>query len=387
MRDSADAVIIGGGVNGCSTAYHLAKKGLKRIALLEKNYIGSGASGRNAGLVQAARESKEQVILHNASLKMIEKLPQELDFNIMFRQCGYVVLAQSEAKVALCREQIKIQNENGVLSTFLTPSEVKKMVAIVDIDKILGAVYYEKSGAMLPWALVWGFEKAARRLGVDINNHTEVVDIKTSDNGIESVVTNKGEIKTQLVINAAGGMGEKKIAKMVGLDLPVYSVRREALITESFKPFINPVVSFHAPLGGYIWQGLRGDVLLMTYQPVDKALRTFDNQDSTLDYLIDTAHVLTELFPPVKHLSVLRQWAGIRDASPDGWPILGRVEQIPGFICANGFSGIGFQLGPIVGKLLSELIVDGKTSISLDPFNIKRFVNPVTKSYDLSLLE
>ena len=133
----------------------------------------------------------------------------------------------------------------------------------------------------------------------------EVVDIKKSNSGIECVVTNKGAIKSRLVINAAGGMGEKKIAKMVGVDLPVYSVRREALITESFKPFINPAVSFHSPINGILWQGLRGDALLASFQPVDKVFRTFDNQDSTLEYLIDTAHVFTELFPTLKHLSVL----------------------------------------------------------------------------------
>jgi len=386
MRDKADVVVIGGGVNGCSTAYHLAKKGLKSVVLLEKNYIASGASGRCAGLIRAQRESKEQIILHNASLNMMEELYQELDFNIMFRQCGYVVLAENESKVALLKEQIELQNANGVNSCFLEPQEVKKMVPILDINKILGAAFHDRDGALLPWALVWGFERAAKRLGVEICNHTEVREIETSEKGIESVVTDKGKIKTRTVVNAAGGIGEKSIAKMAKLDLPTYSVRREALTTEPLKPFLNPVVGFSTPLGGYIWQGLRGELFGMTYCPVDQAYKTYDNVDSTLDYLSETARVLIDLFPALKNVMVLRQWAGLRDASSDGWPILGCVDEIPGLILANGFSGLGFQLGPIVGKLLSELIVDGTTSISLEPFNIKRFERPVTKTYDLSLI-
>lgn len=384
MRDKADAVIIGGGVIGTATAYYLAKKGMKKVVLLEKNYISGGSSGRCAGLVRTQRESKEQVILHNASLKIIEQLPQELDFNIMFKQCGYVVLAQNEARVKVLKEQIELQNANGVNSHYLEPREVKEMVPILNVDKIVGAAFYEKDGAILPWALVYGFETAAKRMGVEVYTHTEAMHIKTSQNGIISVVTDKGEIETQVVVNAAGDMGGKRIAKMVGIDLPTYSVRREALITEALKPFVDPIVNFHAPLGGYIWQGLCGEMLGMTYGPVDKAYKTYDNVDSTLDFLVDTARVLIDLFPALKDILILRQWAGIRDASPDGWPILGRVEKVPGFYLANGFSGLGFQLGPIVGKLLSELIVDGKTSISLGPFSIKRFEKPVTKTFDVS---
>ena len=181
-------------------------------------------------------------------------------------------------------------------------------------------------------------------------------------------------------------MGEKSIAKMVGLDLPTYSIRREALITEPLKPFLEPAVGFYEPLSGYAWQGLRGEMFGMTYCPADQAYKTCDNQDSTLDYLVDTARRLIDLFPALKHVKVLRQWSGIRSVSPDGWPILGMVDEIPGLILANGLSGLGFQIAPITGKLLAELIVDGKTSISLEPFGIKRLEKPVTKTYDVSSL-
>lgn len=384
MKDKADVVVVGGGVVGTSVAYHLAKKGVRNVVLLEKNYIGGGSSGRCAGLVRAQRESKEQIILHNTSLGIIENLSQELDFNIMFRQCGYMVLAQTEARAKVLKEQISLQNANGVNSRFLGQEAVRKLVPILDADKVVGAAFYERDGAILPWALVWGFERAARRLGVEVHPHTVVRSIETSKTGIESVTTQCGKIRTSTVVNAAGDMGGKSLAEMVGLDLPLYSVRREALITEPLKPFVDPVVNFHAPLGGYIWQGLRGELFGMTYGPVEQAYKTYDNLDSTLDYLGDTARVLIDLFPPLRHVCVMRQWAGIRDVSPDGWPILGKVDELPGFILANGFSGLGFQLGPIVGKLISELIVSGDTSIPLDPFSLKRFKKPVTKTYEVS---
>lgn len=382
MRNKADVVVVGGGVMGTSVAYFLAKNGVRNVVLLEKNYLGSGSTGRCAGLVRSQRKSKEQIILHNASLRLIEHLSQELDFDIMFRQCGYVVLAQTEAREKVLKEQISLQNANGVKSRYLGPEEVKKLIPLLDEEKIVGAAYYEKDGTILPWALVYGFERAAKRLGVEVNAHTLVRSIEASNKGIKSVTTDRGRIDTEIVVNAAGDIGGKGLAEMVGLDLPVYTVRREALVTEPLKPFVDPVVAFHAPLGGYIWQGLRGELFSMTYRPIAQTCKTLDNQDSTLDFLEETARSVTDLFPSLRHICVMRQWAGIRDVSPDGWPILGKVEQVPGFILVNGFSGIGFQIGPIVGKLISELIVSGNPSISLDPFSIDRFKKSVTKTYD-----
>ncbi|WP_202708712.1 NAD(P)/FAD-dependent oxidoreductase [Sporosalibacterium faouarense] len=370
MIKSAEVVIIGGGITGCSIAYNLAKKGVKDVVVIEKDYLASGATGRCGAGVRQQWGTEMNCKLAMESIKFYETANEVLEYegDIEFKQGGYLIVASTEKEHQQFKKNVKLQKSLGIEVNQITPEEATKIVPYLNTENIISATFCPKDGHLNPFTTTDAYAKAAKRLGVKFYTNTEVTGIKTDNTKITGVITNKGEIATSKVVNAAGGFS-KEIGDMVGIDLPVYSERHQILVTEPVEPTQGPMVmSFslniycqQTPVGAFIMG--RGDA----NEPRD--LR----RTSSWQFLDEMSKTVTELLPALGGLRVIRQWAGLYNITPDKQPILGSVKELDGFYLAIGFSGHGFMLAPMTGLLLAEQILGEKTSIDISMLDKDRF--------------
>lgn len=370
MIKTADVVIIGGGISGCSIAYNLAKKGVKNIVVIEKRYLGSGATGRCGAGVRQQWGTEMNCRLAMESIKFFERANEELHYegDIEFKQGGYLIVASTEKEDIQFKKNVELQKSLGIPVEYLTPKEAKEIVPYLNTERIISATYCEKDGHLNPFLATDAFARAAKRLGVKFYTYTEVIDVKIENGKVVGVVTDKGEISTRTVVNAAGGHS-KIIGQMAGIDLPVYSERHQILVTEPVEQMQKPMVmSFslnlycqQTPHGSFIMG--RGD----SHEPKDLRIT------SSWQFLDEMAKTIVDLLPPIGELRVIRQWAGLYNLTPDKQPILGPVKELEGFYLAIGFSGHGFMLAPMTGLLLAEQIVGEKTTISINMLDKDRF--------------
>jgi len=368
MTRTAETVIIGGGVNGLACGYTLAKNGMKDIVVLEKGYLGIGATGRCGAGIRQQWGLEENIILAHESVKMFEELSDDLGFNTFFRQGGYLMLVTTDHEHELVKKTIPLQNRLGVPTRFMTPSDIEDFVPGINLEGVRGGAYCPTDGTAYPYAVLWGYGEAAKRHGVEIQVRTEVTSVsQIGENGFE-VVTTHDTFHTPRVINVAGAR-TKGIAAMLGIEIPTEPHRHEIAVTESLKTFLEPMI-ISVTKGYYFSQSLRGEIVGGIGDDHDEP--TYSTASSP-DFLFRYAAALRQTFPALGNARIIRQWAGLYDVSPDARPILGSVDGVEGYYHACGFSGHGFMLSPMVAKLLAELITTGNTSIPIDNLNLRRF--------------
>ena len=370
MIKSAEVVIIGGGISGCSTAYNLAKKGVKNIVVIEKSYITSGSTGRCGAGVRMQWGTEMNCKLAKKSIEFYENANDILkyDGDVEFKQEGYLLIASTDKEMEQFHENVKIQNKLGIPSKILTLDEAKEIVPYLNTDILTGTSYCSKDGFLNPFLTTDAFYKAAKRLGVKFYTYTQVLDIKVENGKVKSVVTDKGEISTNIVVNAAGGYS-KVISDLVNSELPVYSERHQILVTEPVEAMQGPMVmSFSLNL--YCQQTPHGSFMM----------GRGDNREqrdlritSSWQFIDKMAKTITEVLPPIGKLRLIRQWAGLYNMTPDKQPIYGKVNEVEGFYLAVGFSGHGFMFGPLTGIILSEMILEEEPTIDASMLNISRF--------------
>ena len=368
MTRTAEVVIIGGGVNGLGCAYNLAKRGVKDVVVLEKWYLGAGATGRCGAGIRQQWGMEENIRLAHESVKLFETLSEELGFNTFFRQGGYLMLIHNDHEYDLVSKTIPLQNKLGVPTTLMTPDEVRSFVPGINVSNIRGAAYCPTDGTSYPYAVLWGYGEAARKLGVDVKVKTTVTGVTRREGGVYEVETDDVVYQAPVIINVAGAR-TKDIAAMLGIDIPTEPHTHEIAVTEALKPFLEPMV-ISVKKGFYFSQAMRGEIVGGIG---DDSHPASYSTASSPDFLFEYASALRETFPALGKVRIIRQWAGLYDMSPDARPILGTVEGFDGYYHACGFSGHGFMLSPIVTKILSELITTGTTSIPIDSLNINRF--------------
>jgi len=368
MKNNYDVVIIGGGVQGLSLAYNLARVGLHRVAVLEKSYLGSGASGRNGEMIRSAFGSKEWIRLFDRSLQIWETLSHDLDFNVMFTRCGYLVLASTPEELSLCRTNIKRQSEFGLGCRLVGADVITKLIPALNARIVTGGIFQKNGGVARHDAVVWAYARAARRLKVDIFPFTEAVDIIVKSRKVAMVRTTQGDIETRTVVNAAGAHA-KQVANMAGVELPLEIFRLEMIVTEPLKPFLS--VALSAPhFMAYMHQTARGE---FAGGAEPENLSPFTGLKSTREAAQDMARKFVLLFPGMHSAKLMRQWAGVVSKTPDRGPLLGDVEGVEGFILNAGWGGYGFMGSPAGGKLMAELIVSGEAPVEIRPFSLTRF--------------
>ena len=374
FQDRYDVVIIGAGVHGLSTAYYLAKQGITHVAVIDKGYVGGGASARNTAIIRANYLTKQGIPFFRESLRLYQDLAKELDFNLLFNQSGRLDIGHTDSAVYGLRMRTGVNRLLGVDSQMIGPSEIKKLVPAIDLREkkplpILAALYQSTAGVVRHDAVVWGYGRGADRLGVEIHPFTEVTGIIRENGRVVGVDVGDHQVRADVVMSATAGWSSN-IARMVDLKLPLVTHPLQAFVTEPLKPFINRSVS-SANLHVYVYQTDRGEVV------VGGGVDPYSSysQRSTLQTLEHLAANTLELFPFLRGVNVLRQWAGLCDMSPDYAPIMGTVDGLPGFLISCGWGTWGFKAGPVGGFTMAELIATGKTPDLIEPFNLRRFAS------------
>lgn len=371
MIKSANVVIIGGGISGCSIAYNLAKKGVKNIVVIEKSYIASGSTGRCGAGVRMQWGTKMNCELAKKSIEFYENINDILDYDrdCEFKQEGYLLIASTEKELDQFKENVKVQNDMGIPSSILSLKEAKEIVPYLNTDILTGAAFCGKDGFLNPFKVTDAFYLAAKRLGVKFYTFTEVIDIKVEKGKVAGVVTNKGEIYTNTLVNAAGGYS-KVICDMVNVELPVYSEKHQILVTEPVEPVQAPMVMAFA-LNLYCQQDNHHGSFIMG-RSNDKEPRDLSIA-SSWQFLEEMTKTITTVLPPIGKLRLIRQWAGLYNMTPDRQPIYGRVDNLEGFYLSVGFSGHGFMFGPLTGIIISEMILNQEPTIDSSLLDINRF--------------
>jgi sarcosine oxidase subunit beta len=373
LRSSYDVVIIGAGVHGLAAAYYLGKEhGIRRIALLDKNYLGAGASGRNTAILRSNYRTPEGISFYDASLKLYERLSQELNWNLLFSQCGHLTLGHNDSSVTGLRVRAENNQLLGVNSRIIGPVEVGKLAPAINLNPesrypILAGLYHPPGGIIRHDAVVWGYARACDRMGIEIHSFTEVTGISVENHKVTNVITNKGQIAAGAVLNATAGWATT-ISSMAGVPLPIVTHPLQACVTEPLKPFLN-VVIVSATLHVYLSQTDKGELVIgAEIDPYQSY-----SMKGTLPTLEQMATYTLELFPQLHGVRILRQWAGICDMTPDFAPIMGASLQVSNFYMDVGWGTYGFKAAPISGKSMAELIATSKTPPLIEPFSPARF--------------
>jgi sarcosine oxidase subunit beta len=373
LKPSYDVVIIGAGVHGLAAAYYLGTQhSIRKVALVDKSYLGAGASGRNTAILRSNYRTPEGIPFYDASLKLYESMSKDLGWNVLFSQCGHLTLGHSDSSVAGLRVRAENNQLLGVNSRMIGLEEVGKLVPSINLDRearypILAALYHPPGGIIRHDAVVWGYARACDRMGIEIHPFTEVTDIRVEAGRATSVITNRGKIAAGAVHNATAGWATT-ISRMAGVPLPIVTHPLQACVTEPLKPFLN-VVIVSATLHVYLSQTDKGELVIGAeidpYQSYSMM--------STLPTLEQMATYTLELFPWLHGVRVLRQWAGICDMTPDFAPIMGSASEVGNFYMDVGWGTYGFKAGPISGKCMAELIATGKSPSLIAPFSPARF--------------
>jgi len=371
LPPTTDVVVIGGGVMGASTAYHLALKGCQNVLLVEKeSFFGAQATGRCAGGVRYQFSTEINVRLSLLSLPMLDRFAEELGQPIGRRRIGYLFLLTTDKSVANFREIVKMQRRLGVNTEWLTPNDIARRVPILNLDGVLAATNHAEDGLADPNSVVQGYVSNASRLGVKLLTDVAVTGIRVEGGKIAGVVTDQGQVSTPVVVNAAGPWADE-IGKMAGVEIPIAPLRRQIATTGPI-PDLPRDFPFVIDFDQSLYFHPEGDGLLTGMSnPHEKV--GFDQSVDPEWELVHFEAAMARL-PLLERAGIASRWAGLYEVSPDAHPILGRVPQAQGLYCVGGFSGHGFMHGPICGLLLAEEILDGAAhTLDISSLYIDRF--------------
>ena len=367
-----DVVIIGGGGHGLATAYYLAAKhGIRRVAVLERAYIGSGNVGRNTTLVRSNYMMDGSTQFFEFSLQLWEGLSHELNFNVMLSQRGQVVLGHSPGQMDVLARRGNTMRLNGIGAELLDRGEVQRLLPYLDYSSaarfpIWGGLLQARAGTVRHDAVAWGYARAADALGVDIIEGCEVTDILHDAGTVHGVETRRGRITCdRLAISVAGHSSQ--LAAMAGLRLPIESHLLQAFVTEPIKPFVDHVISFGAELF-YISQSDKGGLVFGGH--ID-GFNSF-TQRGQFAKAQSVAECAVALIPAISRLKLLRHWAGIQDMTPDGGPFICRTP-LRNLYFNGGWCYQGFKGTPAVGWCLAHTIARDEEHPLSRCYSLERF--------------
>jgi len=362
LPERADVVIIGGGVMGASVAFHLARRGVSNIVLLEREeFFGQGSTGRCAGGIRHQFSTDINIELSIKSIGMLEHFQEETGQAIDIKQSGYLFLLSTPEELDQFQKNVALQNAHGVMSEIWTQAKIAGRVPLLNLDHIIAGSFYDRDGTADPSGVVNGYIAAARNQGVQAFSGISVTGIDITAGKVTAVQTSQGTINTMIVVNAAGPWAAQ-IGAFAGVDLPVTPERQQILVTTPMPvipsdfPF---VIDFHQRL--YFHR--EGNGLLTGL--------SITGQPSTFEQVVDPDWTLEHMDRAMARLPVMEQagrlteWAGLYEVTPDAHPIIGPITGVRGLFVVSGFSGHGFMHGPIAGLLVAEQIVDG-TAHTLD---------------------
>ena len=389
MSKTANAVVIGGGVIGCSVAYYLAKKGMKVIVIEKTGGLCSGASGANQGACPIQLFDPPVFELARGSLKLYKNLSEEIGYDIEYRETGCLLCSVDEGQYPAMEQRAQTIRSRGINVRLIEGDRIRRLEPTIGNDVIVG-IEEGETAIVNPFRVNYGLAHAAKKLGTEFLLSTEISEIETAKGKITSVVTEGGKIKTSFVVNAAGAWSPE-IGKMVNLSIPVRPQRGQLIVTE-------PVPSNRR------WRYIMDAGYLTTAFDIEAAKKTKDPriklgvagsyvQENTGNWTLGSSRDFTgynnevtrqtirylvkrviKFMPNLKDVNFVRIFAGLRPfCYVDGLPILGKVDHPSGFVIATGHAGEGVATAPITGKLISELLTEDRTSMPIDAFAFSRF--------------
>ncbi len=368
IPERAKVVIIGGGIMGLALAHNLGVRKETDVVVLEKGYLCAGASGRNGGGVRMQWGTPTNIELAKRSIELMKSFAREMGINIWLRQGGYLFLAKSRETAERLESNAALHHQHGVHTQVLTPDAAREVVPQLTMKGIRLCAFHRDDGVIFPWPFLWGYAQSCARRGIRVETFTQVTGFEISDGRIRRVRTDRGDIRCDTVVLAAGAWSAE-LAKMASVELPNQPRRHEILSTEPLKPFLGPLVTV-LDTGLYFSQSMRGEIVGGMGDPRE---RPGLKMGSTLRFLSRFANALLEQMPILGRVKVLRQWAGCYDVTPDNSPILGRTPRLPNLLQMSGFVGHGFMMAPAVAERMGEWMVHEHEDDLFTRFNLSRF--------------
>lgn len=369
---TADIVVIGGGITGVATAYNLSRHGLK-VALLEKEKLAAGSTGRTVGGVRQQARSKAQLPLLFEAVKLWKTLDKELGTSVGYTQMGNLMLAGSEEVLEFFRtgpDGVDEQSSAGLDTRIVDYDEAQSLAPVLK-NSFVGGRYCASDGGANPYLVVNAYSRAAQSRGATVLQGIEAVGFQVEGGQVRAVETSAGNISTRCVVNAAG-VWAKRVAAFVGIDLPIVPIRGQVLFSKSMPPIIQPFV-FHGDIEGqrvFIRQRPDGHILTGLGNPQQEP-----GWDTTVDddFEQNLRRRLQSLAPELADIPTEKVWGGLYEVTPDTEPIIDFCHDPEGLVLACGFSAQGFGPGPAVGFYLAEWIATGERPDVLSPFELARF--------------
>lgn len=363
--ETADVVIVGGGIVGSSIAWHLTAAGCRNVLVIERESSqGKGSTGKSMGGVRAQFSTPVNIQMSLYSIPFYARFDEALGYPAEYRPQGYLFVATKESHLAYLRTNFKKQKTLGLeAARMISAEEITNRYPQLRSDDILGGSFCPTDGFVDPYSVMNGFMASAVDKGATLWKKTEVTAIHKDQNGISAVSTTRGEVSTRTVVNAAGAWAAP-VARMVEIDLPVHPLRRMLVPSEPFDDFPHTSPMIIDMSNGFHFRPEGRGFLLAWNDPEE----TSDKPDFDPPFVEKILVLAANRVPAFENLPVnpKRAWAGLYEMSPDHHCILGGVAEVPGFYLANGFSGHGVMHAPATGKILSDLILHGNTSVVSD---------------------
>lgn len=365
---TADVIIIGAGVIGAATGYHLSKRG-RKVIVLERDFPCAGSTGRCIGGIRAQFSHDLTIRVMMESVRMFGEMRDELGEDVEWHQGGYLFLAFDEDRMRSFADNISIQRTYGLNVGFISADECRRIVPGMAVDGLLGGAWCSTDGQANPFKVTYGYLEGIKRNGGGLVVDAEVRGMNCRGDRVVSVTTRRGDEYFADQVLIAAGCWSDEVGALAGQRIPVIADRHESLVTEAVEPLFAPMLVDYRPDGCYFVQNHGTGHFVGCYTPVP--LVPGRRVDATDEFITEMPRRMVRLVPSLSSVKVIRQWAGAYEMSPDGNPLCGRTA-LDNLFVSTGMSGHGFMFGPAIGRLVSELVDCGQSSISLDEFRLDR---------------
>jgi sarcosine oxidase subunit beta len=371
LPDHASVVVVGGGVMGLSTAYHLARAGVRDVVLLERDELGSGSTSKAAGGVRAQFSDAVNIELGARSLRTFETFREDFGQEIDLHQVGYLFLLDRPEHVAAFEQNVALQNALGVDTRMIDVAEAQRLSPLIATDGLLAAAWSPRDGHCTPESVVLGYAGAARAAGATLVRGCAVTGIEVSGDRITGVTTTLGTVRTDAVVCCAGAWS-RELGAMAGVALPVEPLRRQVLVTEPV-PGLAPDTPFTIDFStSFYFHGEGHGLLLGMSDPEETVGFRLGRSDAWLPRL---GAAIERRAPRIAEVGVASGWAGLYEMTPDHNALIGEDREVSRFLYATGFSGHGFLMGPAVGEVMRDLYLGRTPVVDVSALDARRFAD------------